>query len=515
MTRLTRRGFLVGAGSLAALAAAGRFGVAAAAAGTSEWHDLAGALDGALILPTDPAYAAARLVWNAHYDTARPAAVVRAASDRDVATALAFARDHGIRPIARSGGHSFAGYSTGDGLVIDVSALNAIAVDRGRGLARIGAGVDNIGMYRGLGPHGFAIPGGTCPTVGIAGLTQGGGIGPFGREHGLALDHVVGARVVTADGRIRDIDARRDPDLFWAIRGGGGGNFGIVTSFLFAPVAAGRMWTQSTTTFRWRDAARVFSAYQDWLPTLTPRCTPTLVVRNDVAEPTVYLETAYRGPRADHDAALRAFAREAGVRSIAQSASSGTFYATEMAEWCPGFSAEECADAEATAQGRLPRLGAGIRSDFIVDRWPAHAFETVIDQLEQRQRDPELQVPGASPGSLAGKLRIEPVDGAMRDPAPDATAFRHRDCSMLVQYQVRFPATASADVASANLAWLDQLYGATRPWLSGRSYVNYLSRTPAHSGSAFYGGNLGRLRRIKAAVDPKQLFRFGQGITPA
>ena len=521
---LTRRSLLLGAGAAAAAIAAARLpafeAIADAAQPTAgDWGELAGALSGTLVLPGDPAYASARLAWNAHYDTTRPQAVVRAANAQDVAVAIAFARDHGIRPIPRSGGHSFAGYSTGNGLIIDVAGLAEVSVRRDRERARIGPGVDNIGMYRGLGRHGLAIPGGTCPTVGIAGLAQGGGIGPFGREHGLALDRMTAAQVVTADGRILRVNEREHADLFWAIRGGGGGNFGIATSFEFAPVTAGGTWTQSTVTFPWRHAARLFAIYQDWIPALTPRCTPVFVVRNDApsttGEPTVYLEIAYRGSRAAHDAVVRDFAREAGVRPLAQTAETGTFYETEMADWCPGFSAEECADADATAAGRLPRLGVGIRSDFIVDRWPRAAIEAALEQLERRQRDPELQPAGASSSVLAGKLRIEPVDGAMRDPAPGATAYRHRDCTLLAQYQVRFPTNASASLAQANLAWLDELYGATRPWLSGKAYVNYLNRHPAHSGSAFYGANLARLRRVKAAYDPNGLFRFGQGITPA
>ncbi len=521
--RISRRALLIGAGTAAALAASARFDwldLAHASGPTSgDWAALSGALDGTLVLPGDPAYARARLAWNAHYDTARPAAVVRAATERDVATAVTFARDHGVRPIPRSGGHSFAGYSTGNGLVIDVSRLNAITVEPNRERAQLGAGATNIQMYRGLGRHGLALPGGTCPSVGMAGLVQGGGIGPFGREHGLASDRVVGARIVTADGHLRRVSATEHPDLLWALRGGGGGNFGIVTSFEIAPVSAGGTWTQSTTAFPWRSAARLFAAYQDWLPTLTPRCTPVFVVRNDMptatGEPTAYLETAFRGTRAQHDAALRAFAREAGVRPIGQTATTGGFYATEMGEWCPGLSLEECADADASATGKLPRLGVGIRSSFIVDRWPAAAIERIIDELEQRQRDPDLQPAGVPSGALCGKVRIEPVDGAMQGPAADATAFAHRDCTMLVQYQVRFPADASAATASANLAWLDQLHGAMRPWHSGRAYVNYLSRDPAHAGSAFYGANLPRLRRIKASVDAAGLFRFGQGITPA
>ena len=521
--RYSRRSVLLGAGAAGLLAASTRLGwIEAVAASTgvtaADWAELAGSLDGTLILPADPAYATARLAWNAHYDTT-PAAIVRVAGDRDVATAIAFARDHGIRPIARSGGHSFAGFSTGRGLVIDLGGLAAVDLRADGASARIGAGANNLGIYRALGRRGLALPGGTCPTVGLAGLAQGGGIGPFGREHGLMLDRMTGARVVTADGRVRDVDARCDPDLFWALRGGGGGNVGIATAFTLAPVPAGGLWTQSTTSFPWRHAARVFMAYQDWLPTLTPRCTPVFVVRNDApsatGEPAVYLETAFRGTRAAHDAALRAFARDAGVRPTLESATTGTFAATELGEYCPGFSVEECSHIAGTAAGRFPRLGVGIRSDFIVDRWPERAIEEVIEQLERRQRDPDLQPAGVSSGALCGKLRIEPVDGAMGEPAPDATAFRHRGCAMLVQYQVRFPVGASPAVASANLDWLDALYGATRPWLSGRAYVNYLGRSPAHAGRAFYGANLPRLRRIKRAYDPRGLFRFAQGITPA
>jgi FAD/FMN-containing dehydrogenase len=194
---ISRREFLRRAGSVGV----GLFGAstiarlpwdtaeAASVANAADYADLAAQLTGSLVLPTDASYATARLVWNTLYDNRYPQAVVKAATPQDVQVAINFARDMGLQPIARAGGHSFQGYSTGSGLVIDVAGLNDVTMNAGRTRARIGAGTNLLRIYGVLAQRGMAIPGGSCPTVGISGLTQGGGIGPFTRQpHPRPLD---------------------------------------------------------------------------------------------------------------------------------------------------------------------------------------------------------------------------------------------------------------------------------------------------------------------------------------
>ena len=187
---------------------------------------------GPVIRPGSARFAAAARVYNRRYDGATPDAVIELRDSHDVQAVLRWADRHDVRVAARSGGHSYAGYSTPDvGVVVDLRRLRSISVDRGGRRASIGAGAHMIEVVDALARHGGAVPGGSCPTVGFGGLALGGGYGLASRAFGLTADNVTGLVVVTPDGRLRRVDARHDPDLFWALRGGGGGNFGIVTRF--------------------------------------------------------------------------------------------------------------------------------------------------------------------------------------------------------------------------------------------------------------------------------------------
>jgi len=191
----------------------------------------------------------------------QPQAVVRCHGPEDVAEVIAFAREHGIGIAVRSGGHSFAGYSSTSGIVIDLTPQRSVVLTGG--VAKVGAGARLGELYDALLPHGLAIPAGTCPSVGIGGLTLGGGHGILGRMYGLTLDHLTGARVVLASGRVVDCDEGDHADLFWALRGAGSGNFGVVTSFTFRPRPAPRM-TSFRLVWPYSRAAAVVAAWQDW-----------------------------------------------------------------------------------------------------------------------------------------------------------------------------------------------------------------------------------------------------------
>ncbi|MGW6710249.1 FAD-binding oxidoreductase, partial [Streptomyces sp. NPDC054956] len=220
------------AGALASLGAAG------GRAGNPDFGALARALDGRLVTPEDPDYAEARRLFQPRYDTVRPGAVAYPAHPGDVAVCLDFARRSAVPVVPRGGGHGYAGWSTREaGLVVDAGAMAQVSVS-GTDL-RIGAGARIGDVNAALAARGLAVPAGLCPSVGIAGLTLGGGLGPASRSYGATADQLTGATVVTPDGSVREVDAERDPALFWALRGGGGGNFGVVTGFRFRahPVA--------------------------------------------------------------------------------------------------------------------------------------------------------------------------------------------------------------------------------------------------------------------------------------
>ena len=224
-----------------------RTGKLALAAGTMPWwrllssaaavdprvRALAHQLQGDVVGRGQAGYAAARRLYSTRFDGVRPLAVAYCENATDVAKAIHWSRKNGIRIAARSGGHSYAGYSTGQGLVIDVSRIDGVAVNAGRTQATVGAGARLIDVYDRLWAKQRTIPAGSCPSVGIAGLALGGGIGFCSRAFGTTSDNILGLRVVDAGGRVLDCDASHHADLYWASRGGGGGNFGVATSFRF------------------------------------------------------------------------------------------------------------------------------------------------------------------------------------------------------------------------------------------------------------------------------------------
>ena len=212
--------------------------------------------------PGDGGFPAAHRLYDPRWDAVTPAAVVRAAGPADVVESVQFAAAHGVQIDARGGGHSYLGASSvAGGLVVDTRALRSVAYDAGSGIATIGAGAALVDVYTALAGHGRSVAGGTCPSVGLAGLAQGGGFGVFDRTHGLTCDAIVGFDVVTADGRRRTVDGQHEPDLYWALRGGGGGDFAIVTSLrtkTFATSAIGR-WS---ARWPWSRAAAVVAGWQ-------------------------------------------------------------------------------------------------------------------------------------------------------------------------------------------------------------------------------------------------------------
>lgn len=195
---------------------------------TPPLSELEGIIDGEVIGPEGPKYRDLRRPFNARFDDVMPQAVVRCASEGDVAETIAFIRRHDLRSATRSGGHCFAGRSTTPGILIDVSSMRSVTVRDG--LVRIGAGAVLGEVYSATIPHALTIPGGTCPSVGIAGLTLGGGLGLLGRTYGLTSDRLVGARIALADGRTVACDEHHEGDLFWALRGAGTGHFGVVAT---------------------------------------------------------------------------------------------------------------------------------------------------------------------------------------------------------------------------------------------------------------------------------------------
>jgi FAD/FMN-containing dehydrogenase len=201
-----------------------------------DWRPLEHVIEGEVALPGSPAYEASRRSFNTRFHEVAPEAFVSCVTPQDASEAVSFARQHGLEIAMRSGGHSFAGHSSTQGLVIDGSPMRSVAASGG--VATVGAGARLGEVYDALQEEMLAVPAGTCPSVGVAGLTLGGGLGILGRKYGVTSDHMVGAEIVLADGRILACDEHHADDLFWALRGAGAGNFGVVTSLVLRTVPA-------------------------------------------------------------------------------------------------------------------------------------------------------------------------------------------------------------------------------------------------------------------------------------
>src|SRR4051794_30896405 len=266
MTDLDRRTFLRQAGGFVAAAALAPAWVTGRDAADPRLRALARDVRGPVITPTDAAYAHARLPYNERYDAVRPLGIVQPLSAADVRAAVAWARKNKVRVAVRSGGHSYAGYSTTSGLVIDMRKMSGIAVHP-TGTVTIGAGARLIDVEAALAGRGRSIPTGSCATVGIAGLALGGGVGFASRAYGTTADNIVSLAIVTADGRNLTCDATHNRDLFWACRGGGGGNFGAVTRFTLRTHPAPPV-SYFSAAWPWSETTAAVGAWQQLVPQL-------------------------------------------------------------------------------------------------------------------------------------------------------------------------------------------------------------------------------------------------------
>jgi FAD/FMN-containing dehydrogenase len=462
--------------------------------------DLARSLRGSLVRPGDGSYPIASRIASPAFDGLHPAAVARVADAADVTACVDWARATGSPITARGGGHSYAGYSSGSGLVVDLGTLSAVAVDQGAQAATIGAGAQLIDVYLGLGGHGVAIPGGSCPTVGIAGLTLGGGMGLSGRAFGLTCDNVAAFDAVLADGRVVHCDATHDADLYWALRGGGGGNFAIVTGFTFHthPVNQATLYK---FTWPWSLAGKTLAAWMDWIPGLPDEVySACLLSGSGGGRPTVSVSGLVLGSSGPPSAAL--------IAAIGSPATTfmrtHTYTDAMMIEaGCQGVSEAACHFEGSSPGGTLSRSAFLAKSDYFTVPMNATAIAAVTSAIEARTTDARLQ---------GGAAHFDAYGGAINRVAPDATAFVHRSALCSAQYSGAFDPAASADDLAANRAWLDSLYASLRPAASGTAYQNYIDPALTDWKQAYYGANYDRLVAVQRTYDPHHLLKFAQAI---
>ena len=456
--------------------------------GTIDATALRSAVRGEVITRDDPSYDDARRVFNAMIDR-RPAVIVRATDLEDVRAAVAQARASGAPVAVRGGGHSVPGFGTADdAVVIDLSGMRNVDVDAGGGTARAQGGATWGDFNDATHAHGLATTGGVVSTTGVGGLTLGGGIGYLARGAGLSIDNLVSAEVVTADGRVLTASERENEDLFWGLRGGGG-NFGVVTSFEFRlhpvdTIYGGPMFFELAAAgdvLRFyrefiRDAPEQFGGFPAFQ--IAP---PLPFIPEDRHGDTFLAFVAcWAGPVDEAEAVLKP------LRDVAPIV------------------------AEHIGPMPYPALNAAFDALYpagaLQHYWKTHFSTELTDEAIDVHLEHGPQVP-----SLQSTVHIYPINGACHRVAADETAFAYRDATFATVIAGMWPDPAAND---ANIAWVRGYFDASAPHAEEGGYVNFMSGDDHSQLRASYRGNYDRLVEVKRTYDPDNLFRVNQNIAP-
>jgi FAD/FMN-containing dehydrogenase len=443
-------------------------------------RDLRASLRGPLLQPADPGYDTARKIDNAMIDR-RPALIARCAGVADVLGAVRFARKHDVLVSVRAGGHNVAGNAVCDGgLVIDVSPMKGIRVDPGGRTAQAQAGVTWGELDAEAQAFGLATTGGVISTTGIAGLTLGGGVGWLNGRFGLACDNLISADVVTADGQFLRASEQENAELFWGLRGGGG-NFGIVTSFEFRLHPLGPMVLSGPVFHPAARAREVLRFYREFSAGEPDELTTYAgLLTGPDGTPLVGLVPCYAGPP------------EQGEKLVERLRKFGP-PAVDMIGPMPYVAVQRMFN-DAFPPGRY-------------SYWKSSLAPEITDQLIDAVAEHMARVP--SPHSA---VMLEHYHGAYSRPAPSATAYRHRRPTYDVVIIANWTDPADNE---RNIAWARELFAAVQPHVSPAAYVNFLDQDDgADRIRAAYGENYDRLVALKRKYDPTNFFRMNQNVRP-
>jgi FAD/FMN-containing dehydrogenase len=435
-----------------------------------------------VLVPADKDFSEYNRSFNKRTQIA-PRVRVVAGSAKAVSTTMLWAANNGLRFAVRSGGHSYEGFSQSPDLVIDVRGMTGIKLATDRKSVSIGSGSSLGSVYEALWPRNLAIPAGSCFPVGVAGHSLGGGFGLLGRSFGLACDSVLSMEVVDASGHIRNVSGQDNPDLFWALRGGGNGSFAVVTNFNFrtSPVSMvarfGITWSKPTA-----QAAKIVQAWQQWLADLPPSITGTLHLTKDQSG---LIKVHMAGLSVQSESKLKVELKR--LQRVARSAD-------QVSTTTQTFKAAATIFNGGPADDSLFMKG---KSDYVNDPMTDQGILTLLNGLQN------------APGEIAALC--DTYGGAINKIASDATAFAHRgNTRYSIQYYMEWTDPAASDT---NIAMMRTLYTSMRPHVSGGAYVNYCDLDLGDGyARAYWGDNLPRLMKIKAGVDPKNIFRHAQSV---
>jgi FAD/FMN-containing dehydrogenase len=450
----------------------------------TDWTGLQGLVGGRLRMPGEAGYDEASMPFNERYCQIRPAGVLSATGAEDVAAAIGWAREQGIPIAARGGGHSYAGCSATAGLVLDLRGIDEVRVDPSAALVTVGGGARMKAIYAELKRHDLMLPLGNSDDVGIGGLVLGGGVAAVSRALGLTCDSLTETDVVVADGTLLTCDQTTNPDLFWACRGGGGGNFGVNTSFTFRARRATDVST-CLLLWRWEHATTALVAMQEIMYRAPDEFAARIGISRAAGnDGVVSVVGQHLGPAEE----LRELLRPA----LAAAAP----YRVDIADrtyWeAVGFLHHTTAGGAFAARTRctpVPLSEAGVRTLVTaVDKWP-----------------------GSGNPDGAGAALFTWGGAINRVPATE-TAFPHRDVLFLVSMDASWNTAEPAEVMRNNIAWLDGLYRDMGEFATDGAYVNFTDPDLPGWRSAYYGPNLDRLTAIKYRYDPDRVFDFCQAI---
>ncbi len=458
------------------------------------WGELERRLSaGALLRPGNPGYAAAARPNNLRYASILPDGIARCVNATDVAQSIDWCREYGVALAPRSGGHNYAGYSTTTGLLIDVSPMTATGFDRSTGIVTVGGGAKNANVYDYLSLYNVAITHGRCKGVGVAGLVLGGGIGFNMRARGLTCDQLVESQIVTADGQQRTISAKENSSLFWACRGGAGGNFGINTSFSFQtfPVA-------EITAFKLQWSAKPDQVYPALLAALE-KGPPELGSRVGLVTLPPYLR------KKDQEFYVTLLGQLVGTPQQVRDLLQPIYRIAEpdagaVIEQKPYWQAQELLSEDGEDSYYQER------SRFFIGPFKDAAIATAFKWIRSW--------PGsAGPGGT--QMALFQTGARINEVPADKTAFVHRSSDWLMTISMNWGANDGRETLDRIHKWQDEFYQSMLPFARGGAYQNFPDPSLTAWKEDYYGANLKQLETVKAMVDPKRLFRYAQAIPPA
>jgi hypothetical protein len=467
------------------------------------WRELSEQLTGSVLRPSANDFERQKKAANARYDDINTAAIIQCATTCDVQLAIRFVVQHQLPFAVRSGGHSYTGLSSTSGVLIDIGPLNQVHLKDD--IASIGAGAKLGDVYAILGQQQRSIPAGSCASVGIAGLVLGGGLGIADRRFGLTCDALRRVELVTASGDILYCSASEHPELFWALRGGGGGQFGIATQFEFATFATAPV-RNYIGRYPLQEGNKVLEKWQQWLKSLPGEIWTQATVWFN-GQPTSQPEIQLRACSIGHPDLLSDYWHqlEHQLRGVwSEVDMQDHHYLDFMLSDCAGMEMPECKLPNQHERGQLKRVAMAGSSDIFNEYLPLSALHHLLNAIRKRHQQ-----------GFRGGLMLTSMGGAIAKVKPSESAFAHRQAVLSAQYLFSGPVGTPEAMVQEGAMWVNQMRKQMRPWSTNGAYLNYTDALLKDWPQAYYGDNYVALQQLKRQYDPGNVFRFAQSIRPA